>query len=100
MDEERKINWDAIFPDLEERWRAWDNSQRQKCLQELALPVPASDWTLLCRLVRVKKGRMIGEAVEQYLKDFFEVPDLRWVTRKEVQEAIQYMVQLPDRPMS
>ena len=97
MDEEKKINWDAIFPDLEERWQAWENTQRQKYLLDLALPVASSDWTLLCRLVRAKKGEHInGETVEQYLKDFFEVPDLRWVTRKEVRKAIEYMVRLPD----
>ena len=97
MDEEKKVNWDAIFPDLEERWQAWENTQRQKYLQDLASPVPFSDWILLCKLVRAKKGRRInGEEVEQYLKDFFEISDLRCITRGEVQEAIQYMARLPD----
>ena len=98
MDEMGNINWDAIFPDLEERWQAWERARREKALKELAQPVQRDDWTLVCRLVRLKKGRwMDGEAVEFYLKDFFEVPDLRWITREEVQSAIRYLFELPDR---
>ena len=101
MNENRKINWDAIFPDVEERWQTWENLQRQKYLHNLSLPVEAPDWILLCKLVRAKKGKgMDGGAVEHYLEDFFEVPDLGWITRKEVQEAIQFLARLPDEPVS
>ena len=40
---------------------------------------------------------MDGDAVEHYLKEFFEVPSLDWVTKNEVQEVIRFLEQLPGK---
>ena len=85
MDEEGRINWDVLIPDLEERWQTWDRTRWEKFLKELAQPVKPDDWIMVIQLVRLKNGRrMDGDAMEHYLKEFFEVPILDGATKKEI----------------
>ena len=90
--------WPGIMAELEQKWEAAEQPCRQKKLEELTQSPNPRDWLLVFKLVRVKIGRrMDGDAVEHYLKEFFEVPSLDGVTKKEVQEVIRFLEQLPEK---
>lgn len=60
-------------------------------------PIPQKKWDLLYHLVRIKKGYTDGDLVDEYLKDFFNVPQLRLVTREQVEGVIRFLSTLPNK---
>lgn len=103
MDREQKITLRVIYPEQPLSSKTKDESaghdppSAREQLKELALHVAKQEWILLYRLVQKKKGSMDGDAVEDYLKNFFEVSDLSLLTPQRVQEAVQFLARMPDR---